>query len=183
MLDLFPDWGLLFSYTPVVAMIVGFLVLPVLMGGCYALLQPTMLLGSYEQVDQEQRKALGKKAFGFSLGMYGISVVSILFIILFSNSSISENEYHEVNSFLHSDKILLSGDTYVIPEEVKQQRQAIYEGYVKDHRLSQIEYLVMQDQVADLVKSHLKSAKHSPDDQQAKIVIYPMVNKDKQLTL
>lgn len=52
---------------------------------------------------------------------------------------------------------------------------------MKDHRLSQIEYLVMQDQVADLVKSHLKSAKHSPDDQQAKIVIYP--NKDKQLTL
>lgn len=183
MLDLFPDWGLLFSYTPVVAMIVGFLVLPVLMGGCYALLQPTMLPGSYEQVDQEQRKALGKKAFGFSLGMYGISVVSILFIILFSNSSISESEYHEVNSFLHSDKILLSGDNYVIPEEVKQQRQAIYEGYVKDHRLSQIEYLVMQDQVADLVKSHLKLAKHSPDDQQAKIVIYPTVNKDKQLTL
>lgn len=54
---------------------------------------------------------------------------------------------------------------------------------MKDHRLSQIEYLVMQDQVADLVKSHLKSAKHSPDDQQAKIVIYPTVNKDKQLTL
>lgn len=61
--------------------------------------------------------------------------------------------------------------------------QVLYEGYVKDDRLTQIEYLVLKDQISDLVKVNLKTVKQSSDNQLSKTVIYPTVNKDNQLTL
>lgn len=55
MFDLFSGWGLLFSYTPLVALMTGFLLMPVLLGSCYALLQQGLRPNNFEQQDQQRR--------------------------------------------------------------------------------------------------------------------------------
>lgn len=190
MFEYFPSWTMLLNYLPIVVIISLFLVLPLAAGGCYALVQgkdnPSSDTNDQTKIKahkQLQQVSIGRNAINLTLGLYCISLLLIFYIVLFCNTSIGKDDFHEVNSFLNSNKIILSGETYSIPSDIQEKRQILYEVYVKDNRLTQIEFLTLRSEVSEMVKNRIKTTHQSPNSEPLSSVIYPMVNKERNLSL